>query len=283
MTNKKEYIDHETTIIAGMPRASSTWLYTVLANHPQVKLPLRKEIDFYGFNYGKGFDWYAGLFDKAAEAKKKSFDISPIYFLDKSFIAKYKQCDSNQKIILVLREPYDWVESLYWYLKGYDVNVKEFKDFITYHKMEVEGEPLELKLQEFDFMQVIEEFKKAFEGRLLLLDFNMVKENPVLVLKKIETFTGLQPYFEPSNTDAQPVNMAGQGFNIWSRLSTYSWFRNIVTALFPEETIVKAREKLIYNKTSKQNRNTQKVVGKDVFSKDLFKSNIFNGSWFAEF
>ena len=53
-------------IIAGMPRASTTFLYQRFQEHPAIYCPYRKETNFFSVTYGKGLDWYRGLYSGIA-------------------------------------------------------------------------------------------------------------------------------------------------------------------------------------------------------------------------
>jgi len=58
-------------LCAGAAKCGTTSLHAILAEHPQIFLPQRKEIHFFenNGNYSKGLDWYSKYFKNANEKK----------------------------------------------------------------------------------------------------------------------------------------------------------------------------------------------------------------------
>jgi len=108
-------------VIAGMPKAGTTFLWSVLKDHPEVFLPALKEPGFFAFSEGEALPlegpldphyWreviteradYDALFAQAGS--KFCGDASPIYSLAKSAPQTLAALMPQAKIILMLREP----------------------------------------------------------------------------------------------------------------------------------------------------------------------------------
>ena len=121
--------DNVNSIIVGMSRAGTSFLYHNLKKHPQIFLPSRKEVCFFAHNYSKGIGWYDKFFaDK--QNHHIGIDICGVYFTDDLTINRIIKLKDNIKIILCVRDPYDWIYSFY---EQYSTNFKMpiFNEFIT--------------------------------------------------------------------------------------------------------------------------------------------------------
>ncbi len=49
----------------GAQRAGTTWIHACLYEHPQIYMPLTKEIHFFDY-YSNGFQWYEDHFQNCA-------------------------------------------------------------------------------------------------------------------------------------------------------------------------------------------------------------------------
>ena len=99
-------------IYAGIQRTGSTWLYDCFKEHPQVFVPYLKEIHYFDRNFDRGKKWYETFF-KNSEDEKILIDITPNYFQDTSIPKKISDLLPSCKIIIVLRNPIDYIFSLY--------------------------------------------------------------------------------------------------------------------------------------------------------------------------
>jgi hypothetical protein len=93
-----------TFIGIGAQKCASTWLYDILADHPQVFLNAQKEIDFFSYFYDYGFQWYERHF-KCTEEKLAAGEVSPSYFHGLSVPKRVYDYDPDARLILFLRNP----------------------------------------------------------------------------------------------------------------------------------------------------------------------------------
>ncbi len=97
-------------VYIGVSRAGSTWLYQVLAEHPDIAMPRAKEIQFFDKNYHRGARWYGDFF-AATPRGKLTGEIWHDYFLDAQVAGRMRAHCPGVKIIATLREPADWAQS----------------------------------------------------------------------------------------------------------------------------------------------------------------------------
>lgn len=93
-----------TFIGIGAQKCASTWLYDVLADHPDVALSEKKELNFFSYHYEKGYAWYEGQFPDKPGAKAVG-EISTSYFNEASVPERVRLYSPDLRILLSLREP----------------------------------------------------------------------------------------------------------------------------------------------------------------------------------
>ncbi|RDI36443.1 sulfotransferase domain-containing protein [Aquicella lusitana] len=230
-------------IAAGMPRAGSSWLYRNLSLHPHAGVSKLKEINFFSINHDRGYGWFDSLYnDKSCFAR---FDVSPFYFLDPAFHHHVKNSNLNTKIVIILREPNYWIRSLYYQIKSFTFNMPPFSDFIKEHVIKFDNRSLVVRLCEFDFLGRVNELASAFKGNLLLVNFDLIKNNPVRLLNEIEKFTNLPPFFNQANVIRSQVNASQSGFSWLYYISTNRFLRSLSSQL-PLSGLIKFIQRKLY-------------------------------------
>ena len=99
----------------GVQKCASTWLYDILLDHPQVALSEHKEIDFFSYHYGRGYQWYENHF-RSESPQHFSGEISPSYFVEGLVPERLKLYAPDAKILVSLRrvEPSGWCRASTW-------------------------------------------------------------------------------------------------------------------------------------------------------------------------
>lgn len=105
-------ITHPNLFIVGTPKAATTTLHDVLANHPEVNMSLIKEPHFYseiGQNVPsvrsvQSLEEYQSLFVRKGNYKYRG-ESSVSYMYDCHALLRIKAVSPNAKIIVMLREP----------------------------------------------------------------------------------------------------------------------------------------------------------------------------------
>jgi hypothetical protein len=93
-------------IYIGANKAGSTWLYDVLARHPDIFMAPGKGLYFFSKHYERGLDWYRDHFEGAGEEKIVG-EISHSYMYSKDVCKRIAEMDPAIRLMVGLREPAD--------------------------------------------------------------------------------------------------------------------------------------------------------------------------------
>lgn len=234
----KKIIKDKIVIIAGMPRSGTTFLYQNIQKHPDAFVPYRKEVAFFIYYYSKGSEWYLNHF-KGMKPGQIGFDISSIYLLDEYIIDRIIDYNPNIKIITGVRDPVEFALSLYRQFSTYSIKMPPFEEYLKKFTFERVNNKLQLKIADNFIPMTIDKIQKAFGDNLLLYSFNLFKRDPLIILKAIEAFVGLKPYYNNNNFDNVVINSATRNnIKIISQfLATGDIFPRILRILFPSSFI----------------------------------------------
>lgn len=228
-------------IVAGMPRAATTFLYHTLSGHPDVWVPPRKEVEYFSLNYDRGPDWYLRFFEGAVD-KEVGFDISPIYFMHPEVPERIRTLNPGARVVLLIRDPVEFVLSFFANRRGAGHESLEFEDFLAGHTYAKDGQTVEFVFDDGRIEEQIERFRSAFGNNLLLCSYDVVRDDPLPVLRAIEAFAGLRSHFEADNFDNVRINASDQRNIVWlNRLMHTKWFVDLVVRLVPKRLILRAR------------------------------------------
>lgn len=98
-------------IIIGAQKAGTTSLFAVLAQHPGLTPSRTKEVHFADRNWGRGPDWYARCFPKAA----LTFEATPNYLFFPHAARRIAKVVPKARLVAVLRDPVERALSHYHY------------------------------------------------------------------------------------------------------------------------------------------------------------------------
>lgn len=88
----------------GAQKCASSWLYDILADHPEVAVSEKKELDFFSYNYERGYTWYDQQFPEKPGARAIG-EVSPSYFNEASVPERVRLFSPDLRILLSLRNP----------------------------------------------------------------------------------------------------------------------------------------------------------------------------------
>lgn len=231
-------------IIAGMPRASTTFLYHTLARHPDIFVPSRKELEYFSLNSDRGSDWYLNFF-KEKSASQVGFDISPLYFFDPGTPAAIRDYFEQPKVVLIIRDPAEFLVSFFKNRVAADGPGLEFDAYLDGYRYTKDGSSIDLAFRPGVFEECMRRFSENLGSGLLLVDFRLVGTEPLRVLRAIERFCGLAGHFDDDNFENVKVNASDQlNIRLVNRLMHQKWFADLVTALVPKKLIMAARYRL---------------------------------------
>jgi hypothetical protein len=127
-------------IIGGAPRSGTTWLYTLLSQHPRIYMaqPVKPEPKFFLVDevYQKGLNYYSKWFQGAA-VDQVAGEKSTNYLESATAAGRIKKDLPWIKLIFILREPVERAYSNYLWSR---MNGLEKEDFATALSLEQERE-----------------------------------------------------------------------------------------------------------------------------------------------
>ncbi|MBV9285609.1 MAG: sulfotransferase [Acidimicrobiia bacterium] len=91
-------------LIVGAQRSGTTSLFRYLAEHPAVKPPVRKEIQYFSLNYAQGDGWYRTHFPFVSRTRH-TFEATPYYLFHPAAAERAARTVPNAKVIALLRDP----------------------------------------------------------------------------------------------------------------------------------------------------------------------------------
>jgi hypothetical protein len=198
-------LDHTNLVILpGMPRAGTTTIFAWLARHPQIFAPWRKEPTYFSQNFGKGENWYRRFY-AGLRPDQIGIDASTEYFVNPLAPERMIAFDPKLRAILIVRDPVDWVISLYARIRRVAAT-GPFEEFIQGFHYSRGGGGLQVKMGTGFVIRQINLFRQAFQQNILLIDFRLIASDPLRVLTAIEQFIGVPAYFADSGVQALRLN-----------------------------------------------------------------------------
>jgi Sulfotransferase domain len=130
--------------IVGAPKCGTTALYQCLQAHPEIFVPERKEIHFFGADlyspsYVRDLDEYLALF-AGARHEKRVGEASVWYLFSKRAAEEIKEFDPEASVIIMLRNPVDMLYSLHsQHLYNGTENIQDFAEALSAEADRKEG------------------------------------------------------------------------------------------------------------------------------------------------
>jgi hypothetical protein len=93
-------------IYIGTNKAGSTWLYDVLARHPDVYMAPGKGLYFFSKHYERGLDWYRTHFEEVGDERIVG-EVSHSYMYSDDVWKRIAEMDPEIRLMVCLREPVD--------------------------------------------------------------------------------------------------------------------------------------------------------------------------------
>lgn len=188
----------------GTIKSGTTWLWQCLREHPQLFLPVMKELEYFDTRYELGDDWYRGFFADAGA--RTCGEISPQYVHCPEAFARIAPLAGRVKLIACFRDPAD----------------RAFSHFMM-DAREQEGLTQEDKARRFDELvrtggskyvefgryadQVAPYLERFGRENLHAVFFEDIRSDPLRVVSDACAFLGVDPAFVPSSLTSR-VNAA---------------------------------------------------------------------------
>lgn len=100
-------------LIIGAQKAGTTAIFNYVSKHPQVEIPLKKEIHYFDLNFYKSKKWYLAHFPSKLSQEKLTGEATPYYLFHPFVAERVAKLFPNIKLIVILRNPVDRAFSHY--------------------------------------------------------------------------------------------------------------------------------------------------------------------------
>jgi hypothetical protein len=205
-------------VILGGQRCGTSSLYKYLGRHPEIAPSLRKEIEYFTIDYGKGEDWYRAHFPlrarrwlhRALGRSLLSFEATPDYLFDPRAPKRLASLLPDAKLIVVLREPVARAFSHYHHMARLGLEDLTFPEAIAVEPQRLAGQIAEMKrdplarvvpFRRFSYAArglYAEQLRRWFEEfpreQFLILDSAELFADPRNALRRILSFVGAAPW-----------------------------------------------------------------------------------------
>lgn len=205
-------------IVIGASRSGTTWLHDNLICHPEVFLPKKvNEPTFFTKYYNRGMNYYEELFN-SVKNEKSIGEITPDYLYSKKAALRIKKHFPNVKIIIILRNPWERLYSMYWMLKGKKINGFDKISFKEAYLTNLEF------VNKGNYVTHIHEYSKIFNlDQFLFLSFDELKSNPKNLLNRVYKFIGVSESFQAPFLKTKINTSKFHGANGRSKLLLFFW------------------------------------------------------------
>jgi len=208
-------------IIAGAPRSGTTWLYELLARHPQIHMarPAKPEPKFFLVDeqFAKGLAYYAHWFEPAhpgqlAGEKSTNYLESPIA------AQRIHDALPEVRLIFMLRDPVERAYSNYLWSRMNGLERETFETALALERERERNLPFALRFaRPFSYFSrglyadLLQRYFELFPRRqILVLRFEDIRENLALVVSLLAEFLRIKPRIEDALA-AGVVNASNRG------------------------------------------------------------------------
>jgi hypothetical protein len=206
-----------TFIGIGAQKCASTWLYRILAEHPEVGVSEEKEIHFFSHWYDRGYQWYERHFEGNA-GKQVVGEISPSYFVEPTVPKRVFDYDPNLKILVSFRHPIQRALSNH----RHEVRAARYRGPDFSFEAGMRNNPM--YVEQGRYGSQLERWLEYFPASQFLFVFmEDVESAPLQVAKDVFAFLGVDQNYVPQGLETR--------FNP-SYANRYHWLVNVKDAMY---------------------------------------------------
>ena len=221
----------------GAPKSATTWLHAQLRTHPDVRLPGRKEVNYFSNNHRRPLKWYVDEFPSGGITG----EFSPNYcVLPTGRIRWMRRVLPDVRLILTLRHPLDRAWS--------HARMKLRADYGLDRMDSGLAEEIMLSrpaIERSDYARILERFSAVYgRDRIGVFYYESLMDSPASLLEGVSRFLGLDPGAWAAGTgrervlrtkiaDPAPSSLGNRVQHVYSRL-----WEDAVTTLGPDARVM---------------------------------------------
>ena len=198
-------------LILGAQRGGTTSLYKWLTGHPQVQMPLDKEIQFFSVEWHRGTDWYRSHFGPLGD-HRLNFEASPYYLYHPTAPVRVATTLPDVKMVALLREPVARAWSHYHHNVRLGLESLSFTDAIAAEPERLVGETERLQadptavsfahrhhsyLDRSRYGPQVARWREAAGDRLVVLRSEQLFDEPHRTFQRLLELLELDPWRPP--------------------------------------------------------------------------------------
>ena len=211
--------------VVGAPKCGTTSLNSYLSMHPDVYVPARKEIHFFGSDLVFSSPRpdraeYLHLFD-ARRAEKRAGEASVWYLYSRNAAREIHEFNPDARIVIMLRNPVDVMVSLHSQrLYGGDEDIRDFAEALAAEPARRRGERLPRNFRNTmgffyrdvaRFSEQVRRYVETFRAdRIHVILFDDLQRDVATVYRDTCAFLGVDPTFRP------PFDVVNPNKEVWS-------------------------------------------------------------------
>jgi hypothetical protein len=251
-------------IVIGAQKSATTTLFELLKGHPEICMPMEKEVPFFTGDRADTADWpqFVETYFGSARQGQRLGKISPQYMCDPNVPGRIHALSPNSKLIAILRDPVERCWSQYQMGRRRNTEDRSFssaiEDLLSEESLimgrseappshdngyESEGE---FYVAWSEYGRQLARFREFFEpDQLLVLYTEDLERTPQYVVDSVLSFIGLEPEYRPGNLNTHAHKGSGKALiprNIRDRLRNNPLF-SCLWGLVPSQTQGKIRFK----------------------------------------
>ncbi|MBD2464830.1 tetratricopeptide repeat protein [Oscillatoria sp. FACHB-1407] len=222
-------------LIIGTMKSGTTSLYRYLTQHPQILPAIKKEINFFAYNFGRGMEWYLAHFPRRTEHSSfLSGEASPLYFNTSKVAERIASHLPNTKLIVLLRNPVERTISHYYHRSKWVFQEKRSLEESVQFEMNLINDLADISIapeiypdeQGYLFISLyvyfLAKWMKLFpKEQLLILKGEELFEKPVETMKTVFDFLGVADHRLPKYQNYFPGTQRSVDPQIRQMLSDY--------------------------------------------------------------
>ena len=176
----------------GAPKAGSSWIFESLLEHPEVYVPIAKDVQFFDLHYDKGLAWYLAFF-RAGQGKRAVGELSHDYYLYPEVAERIRRDLPGVRLFCCLRDPIGETMSVY---------LQQRKEFVGSQIGfdEYAFRPETLKRSDY-YTNLLPFYERFPAERIRVLFFDELKADAAAFIREVYEFLQVDAGYLPRSLD----------------------------------------------------------------------------------